>query len=106
MAFTDELEKQIIIKKTVEVGKKSQSHDVAMVPEILSATYRIFCHYGPFFALLPQKNPTTQKIKILKKLKKTPGDIIILHERTKNLDQISDLIVYFHLGLFFTLLPP
>ena len=24
-----------------------------MVPEILSATDRIFCHFGPFFALLP-----------------------------------------------------
>ena len=29
---------------------------------------------------------TTQKIKILKKLKKTPGDTIILHMCTKNLD--------------------
>ena len=30
---------------------------------------RIFCHFGPFFALLPPWNP--KKIKILKKLKKT-----------------------------------
>ena len=39
-----------------------------MVPERLSATNRIFCHFGLFFALLlPLK---TQKIKILKKWKK------------------------------------
>ena len=31
---------------------------------------------------------TAQKIKILKKWKKTPGDIIILHMCTKNYDQI------------------
>ena len=35
-----------------------------MVPEIWSATDRIFCHSGPFFALW------TQKIKICKKWKK------------------------------------
>ena len=53
-----------------------------MVPERLSATNRIFCHFGLFFALLlPLK---TQKIKILKKMKKTPGNIIILHMSTTN----------------------
>ena len=36
-----------------------------------------FCHCGPFFALLLPL--TTRKITILKKWKKTPGDIIILH---------------------------
>ena len=48
-----------------------------MVPEIWSVTDRIFCHCGPFFALLLPL--TTRKIKIWKKWKKTPGDIIILH---------------------------
>ena len=51
-----------------------------MVPEIWSATAKIFCCLGPFFALL---SPTTQKIKILKKWEKTPGDII-LHMCTIN----------------------
>ena len=38
------------------------------VPEIWSETDRIFCHFGPFFAL---KNPLIiSKIKILKKWKK------------------------------------
>ena len=35
-----------------------------MVPEILSATDRIFCHFGPFFSFTPL---TTWKIQILKK---------------------------------------
>ena len=38
------------------------------VPEIWSRTDRIFCHSGPFFALFTL--PWTQKIKILKKMKK------------------------------------
>ena len=40
---------------------------------------RIFCHFGPTFAFLLL---TTKKIKILKKWKKTPWDIIILHMYT------------------------
>ena len=40
-----------------------------------------FCHFGPAFALLPPNNP---KKKILKKLKKTPGDTTILNICTIN----------------------
>ena len=54
-----------------------------MVPEKSSVTERIFCHFGQFFAHLPTK---TQKIYILKKREKNPGDIIILHKCTKNHD--------------------
>ena len=56
-----------------------------MVPEILSVKDRTFCHFGPFFALLPQetKNPINQNFE---KLKKKSGDIIILHKCTKNHD--------------------
>ena len=65
-----------------------------MVPEILSVTDRIFCHFGPFF--LHFFNPlTTQKIKILKIKKKTPRDIIILHMCTKN----HDLMLYCSWGM-------
>ena len=53
-----------------------------MAPKILSAMDRIFCHFGPFFALF-----TLQKIKILKNWKKIPGDII-LHKCTKNNDHM------------------
>ena len=54
------------------------------LPEIWSATDIIFCHFGPFFTLLPSPLPTplpltTHNIKILKKKKKKPGDIFILH---------------------------
>ena len=53
-----------------------------MVSETWSVRGRIFCHIGLFFALFTPL--TTQKINILKKLKKTSGDIIILHLRTIN----------------------
>ena len=56
-----------------------------MVPEIWSATEKLFCHCGPIFAFFV---PTTQKIKIIKKMKKAPGDIIILHMCTKNYDHM------------------
>ena len=47
-----------------------------MFPEILSMTDRFFCHFGPFFALLTPYNPNIQNFG---KMKKTTGDIIILH---------------------------
>ena len=46
-----------------------------MVPEISTATDRFLCHLWPFFAFIPPKNP---KNKNFTKLKKAPGDIIIL----------------------------
>ena len=53
-----------------------------MVPEISSATDKIFCHFGQYFAHLPPKNLKNEFF--LKKWKKTPGDIIILTKCTKN----------------------
>ena len=50
-----------------------------MIPQIWSTADRIFCHFGLFFGLLPPPPLTTQKIKIKKKMKKVPGDIIIIH---------------------------
>ena len=47
---------------------KSHNHIWGSPPEIHSGTDRIFCHFRPFFALLPPL--TTRKIKILKKCKK------------------------------------
>ena len=52
-----------------------------MVPEILSMTEIIFCHFGPFLALLPCKNLKNQNFKIMKK---PPGDTITLHICTIN----------------------
>ena len=47
-----------------------------MVPQIGSATDRMFCPFGLFFALLPANNPKNQNFE---KMKKLPGNIIILH---------------------------
>ena len=59
--------------------------------------------------------PEIQRMKKWKfqKIKKVPGDIIILHNCTKNNDQgytvpeiwhVTDVIVIFHFGLYFALL--
>ena len=53
-----------------------------MVPEIWSATDRIFFHFGAFFALLPP--PNNPKNLNFEKMKQTLGDIIILHKCTIN----------------------
>ena len=47
-----------------------------MVPEIWSQTDRIFCHFGPFFTLIPSNDSENQNFE---KLKGMTGDIIILH---------------------------
>ena len=52
-----------------------------MVPEIPSVKDRIFGHFGLFFALLPHNNRKNQNFG---KIKKTPGDIMILHRCTIN----------------------
>ena len=57
-----------------------------MVSEIWSAIDRIFCHFGLlFFAILPSMDSVNQNFE---KMKKTPGDIIILHQYTKNHDHM------------------
>ena len=60
-----------------------------MTPEIWSTTDRIFLHFGPFFALLhhllpPPLQPRNPENQNFEKKKKTPGDIIILHNCTIN----------------------
>ena len=47
-------------------------------------TQQNFSHFRPFFVLLHPLPLTTERIKILKKMKKTSGDIIILHKCTIN----------------------
>ena len=55
------------------------------VPEIWCVTDVIFFHFGPF---LPFYSPNSPKNQNFEKLKKIPGDIIILHSCTKNYDQM------------------
>ena len=52
-----------------------------MVPEIWSVTDRIFCHFGLHFVLLAPNNPENKNFE---KMKKSAGDIIILHKCTIN----------------------
>ena len=63
---------------------------------------QFFCHFGPFFALLPLAQP--KKKKIFEKMKKT-GVISILHKCTKNHNhmlyfpktwRVTDVIFIFH----------
>ena len=49
------------------VYQKAQSYEVQF---LRYEVRRLFCHFGPFFALLTPSPLTTQKIKVLKKWKK------------------------------------
>ena len=55
-----------------------------MIPEIWSTTDRSFSHLGPFFVLLPPAHPNNPVNQNFEKMKKTSGDIIILHKCTIN----------------------
>ena len=66
----------------------------------------IFCPFTPL---------TTKKIKILKKTKKKPGDTSFYTSATKimiicytvlEIWHLTDVIVIFHIGQFFAILPP
>ena len=46
------------------------------IPEIRSKAGKSFCHFGPFFALLPTNDPENQNFE---KIKKMPRDIILLY---------------------------
>ena len=46
------------------------------VPEIRSETDKMFCRFGPFFALLPPPTNDAKYQNFEKKKKKMPGDII------------------------------
>ena len=80
------------------------------VPEIWSATDRIFFYFGPSFALLPPNNPGNKNFD---KMKKALGDIIILYMFTKNhasmmytsWDMDATDLIFCHFGPFFALLP-
>ena len=53
-----------------------------MVSEIWSAKDRIFCHFGPFFALLPSPPPMDQENQIFEKMRKTSiiSQMCTIHE--------------------------
>ena len=55
------------------------------VSEIQNEAYRIFCHFWPFFALLPPNDPKNQNFETMKKI---PGDIVLLHMCAINEDHM------------------
>ena len=65
----------------------NDNHMRCMVPEILNAEDRIFCHLDHFLSFSPTNNPKNQNFEKMKKKtnkqNKTPGDII-LHKCTIN----------------------
>ena len=81
-----------------------------MVPEILSATDRIFSHSGLFFALLPKQPENI----ILKKWKKhleisslytSVPKIMIICYIVPEIWRVTNVIFIFRFGLFFSLFP-
>ena len=69
-----------------------------MALEILSVTDIVFCHFGPFFAHSPSKNPKNQNFE---KMKKMPGDFIILHKCTKNHDHNHTVPEIWHMTMYY-----
>ena len=77
-----------------------------IVPQIWSATERIFCHSGLFFVLLPPTS-NSQKNQNFEKMKTKPG-VIILHMHTINDNHMSvaNRIFLSFWPIFALLLPP
>ena len=85
------------------------------VPEIWHVTDVIVIFpFGLFFSLLSPPSNSPKNVIFFKKMKKAPGDIIILHKCTKNhdhrlhcsWDMAHNGCNFFHFGLFFAHLPP
>ena len=104
-------------KKWLEVSSfYNSAPKIMIVCYIFSETWQvtdvIIFHFGPFFALLPPYL-TAQKIEILTKLKKTPeissfytglSKIMITCYTVPEIWYVTDIIVIFHFGLFFSIL--
>ena len=69
----------------LHVYNKNYDQVICTVPEIWCVMDVIIFHFGPLFALLPPNSPKNQN---LGKMKKNPGDIIILHWCIKSYDQM------------------
>ena len=90
----------------------TKNHNIwCMVPKICSETDIIFCHFGRFFALLPipchpppplspSPPPTLMIPKIKwKKMKKMPGDIILLYIHVQGFMQPNFVTTVFNIRL-------
>ena len=73
---------------TITVQKCTKNHDHMLHcswDKMCDRSNSYFLFWAIFCTLNPPNNPKNQKFK---KMKKTPGDIIILHMCTKNKDHI------------------
>ena len=77
-----------------------------MVPEIMCVTDNIFCHFGPFFALLPPNNLKEKKQLEISSFYTSVPKIMIMCCTVPEIWHITGVIVIFHSGLSFALLPP
>ena len=64
---------------------KNHDHMLLCSWDMTSDGCNFYFHFRLFFALLPPNNPKNQ----IKKKRKKPGDMIILHMRTKNYDHMT-----------------
>ena len=77
-------EKLLEILSFTQVYRKWQSYDIWFLRYQLQQT-DFFCHLWPFFSFYALNSPKDENIK---KMKNTPGDIIISHKCTKNHDHM------------------
>ena len=78
---------------------------------MIHGSWDINCNRQIFFVILdnflPFYPPDSPKNENIKKMKKKPGNIIILHKCTKNHDHMPTHVIFIcQFGLFFTLLTP
>ena len=72
---------------------------------------KYFSNLGPFFDLLPPRNPENQNFEKMKKLLKTSSfytsapEIMITCYTVPKIWCVTDAIIIFQFGLFFALLP-
>ena len=82
-----------------------------MVPEISGATDRIFCHFGPFFALLPPWRPRKSKFWKIEKNTWRYHHFTHVHPKWQSWCMVPDIWsatdrIFCHFGSIFVLLPP
>ena len=81
------------------------------VPEIWCVTDVVIFHFGQFFTLLATNSPKNQNFKKMKKSLEISSfyilvsEIMIISYTVPEIWHMTDVIVIFHFGLFFALLP-
>ena len=106
----------LLTTKKIKILKKQKTSEIlsfytcapqmmiiwCMIPEILSTIDRICCHFRLYFAFLPPNNPENQNFE---KMKKNPGEIIILNMSTINENHMMYRQNFFSFWAFYMPLP-